>query len=282
MASPFEAMMNRVFTKRLIMENTWLIEGVGCYSYLLIGNESAILIDSGMSRRNLKEYCEEITKLPIKGVINTHGHFDHTGGNGWFDKAFMHPLAVSMAKKPFEGMKSGLNFDNNEVTGGYSFDFDIEKLEDGQVIELGGRPLEIIYIGAHSPGSIAILDKKYRLLFTGDELESGQVLLFLNEEGHPVTQTVENHQKMMKKLKSRMAEFDFICPSHNGSMMHNSYVDIFIQAEQEILGGAVGIEDISSPTLPVGEGGIFQNNEFFRRYESGGANICYDTRRVKG
>ena len=270
MASPMEMMMNRVFTKRLIQENTWLIEGVGCYSYLLIGKESAVLIDSGMSKRNLKEYCEEITKLPIKGVINTHGHFDHTGGNGWFERAFMHPLAANRAKQPFGGMADG-----------YSFDYEIENLEDGQVLELGERPLEIMYIGAHSPGSIAIFDKKYRLLFSGDELESGQVLLFLSEEGLPVTQTVENHQKNMKKLKERIADFDFICPSHNGTMMHNSYVDIFIKAEQEILDGALGKEDISSPTLPVGMGGPFQNNEFNRRYESGGANICYDTRRVK-
>ena len=269
MSSQLEAMMNRVFTKRKIQEDTWLIEGVGCYSYLLIGKESAILIDSGMSKRNLKEYCEEITNLPIKGVINTHGHFDHTGGNGWFEKAFLHPHAVERAKQPFGGM-----------TDGYSFDYETVTVDDGQVIELGDRPLEIIYIGAHSPGSIAILDKKFRLLFTGDELESGQVLLFLEEEGLPVTQTVENHQNMTKKLKSRIAEFDFICPAHNGTMMHNSYIDIFIKAQQEILDGAVGLDDMSSPTLPMGMG-MFQNNEFFKRYESGGANICYDTRRVK-
>ena len=263
MSDQMAAMMNRVFTKRKITANTWVIEGVGCYTYLLLGQTSAILIDSGMSKRDLKAYCEEITNLPIIGVINTHGHFDHTGGNGWFAKALMHPLAVSIAKTPFPSLE------------GYNLDYEIETLADGQVIDLGDRPFEIMYIGAHSPGSIAILDKNNRLLFTGDELESGQVLLMLEQEGAPVTQTVENHQRNMKMLKARMSEYDYICPSHNGTMMHNSYVDIFIEAEQNLLDGAEGSDDINSPTWPM------PNNGFTKRYEYKGANICYDVRRVK-
>ena len=270
MSNLMEMMMNRAFTKRKIHADTWVIEGVGCYSYLLTGKTSAVLIDSGMSKRNIKEYCQQITNLHIMGAINTHGHFDHTGGNGWFEKAFMHPMATNRAKQPFGSPE------------GYCFDYEIEHLSDGQIIDLGERNLEIIYIGAHSPGSIAILDASRRLLFTGDELESGQVLLMLNEPNLPVTQTVENHQRMMQKLKARIGEYDYICPAHNGTMMHNSYVDIFIEAEQKILDGAVGVDDISSPTLPVGEGSPFQNNEFFKRYEYNGANIVYDIRRIRG
>jgi len=262
-APTFSDIMGRVFTKRKINPNTWVIEGVGCCSYLLLGGESAVLIDSGMSQRDLKAYCQEITDLPILGVINTHGHFDHTGGNGFFAKAFMHPDAVYMAKKPFGGAE------------GYPLDYPIETLADGQVIDLGGRPLEIIYIGAHSPGSIAILDKANRLVFTGDELESGQVLLMLEEPSLPVTQTVENHQRQTRKLKARESEFDFLCPAHNGTMIDKSYLDAFIEAAQLILDGVEGKDDISSPTLP------FPNNGFTKRLEHKGANICYDTRRIR-
>ena len=68
------AMEDRIFTARKITPNTYVITGTGCDSYLLLGDESAILIDSGMSKRNLKEFCQTLTDLPFAGVINTHGH----------------------------------------------------------------------------------------------------------------------------------------------------------------------------------------------------------------
>jgi hypothetical protein len=49
-------------------------------------------------------------------------------------------------------------------------DYNINILRDGDVIELGNHTLEIISIGAHSPGSIAILDKTERILYSGDEI----------------------------------------------------------------------------------------------------------------
>ena len=259
-----ETMKAPDFTKREMKPGTWVIEGVGCMSYLLLGTEKAVLIDSGMSPRDLHAYCREITALPIFGVINTHGHFDHTGGNGWFGKAYMHPMAAGAAKKPFGQADPKL------------LEYEIEILKDGQIIDIGGRPLEIIYIGAHSPGSIAILDKAERLLFTGDELEAGQVLLMFDEPGLPVTQTVENHQKQTQKLKSREHEFDLLCPSHNGTPIAKYYLNLFIEADQMILDGVEGKNDISSPTMP------FPNNGFTKRLEHNGANICYDVRKIRG
>ena len=73
----FSKMPDRPFTGRKVTDNTYVITGSGCDSYLLMGDECAIMIDSGMSKLNLKEFCQEFTDLPIIGVINTHGHLDH-------------------------------------------------------------------------------------------------------------------------------------------------------------------------------------------------------------
>lgn len=250
------AMEDRIFTARKITPNTYVITGTGCDSYLLLGDESAILIDSGMSKRNLKEFCQTLTDLPFTGVINTHGHGDHTLGNGWFKKAFMHPLAVEDARRGF-----------GDLTG-YPTDYDIETVEEGQIFNIGNRELEIIYIGAHSLGSIAILDRTYRILFTGDELDPGQVLCNMNGEKSP-GQTIENHQRNMKKLKARFDEYDIICPAHNGTPIDKTYVNDFIILDQMIMDGVPGREDISSPTLPFKrpDGALRQNYKC--------AHICY-------
>ena len=123
----------RPYTARKITPNTWVITGMGCETYLLLGDEMAMLIDSGMSPLDLKSFCRTLTDLPFAGVINTHGHFDHTGGNGWFKKAYMHPLAVPEAKRPFDGDLAK-----------WKLDYEIEAVEEGRILDLGNRRLEII------------------------------------------------------------------------------------------------------------------------------------------
>ena len=77
--------MDRNFHPRKLNPNTWLFDGDGSYSYLICGETKALMVDTGMSKGNLRAYAEQFTDLPII-VVNTHGHFDHTGGNGYFDE----------------------------------------------------------------------------------------------------------------------------------------------------------------------------------------------------
>ena len=173
----------------------------------------------------------------------------------------MHPYAAEEAKKPFENIPE------------FPTDYEIETLEEGRMINLGSRELEILYIGAHSLGSIAILDRTNRILFTGDELDPGQVLCNMSGEKVPC-QSVENHQKNMRKLKARYDEYDIICPAHNGTPIPKSYVNDFIIADQMIMDGIEGSEDISSPTLP------FPAPEGCRRLHYKFAHVCYNVNSI--
>jgi hydroxyacylglutathione hydrolase len=253
-------MENIPFVARKFNKNTWVIEGVGCYSYLVLGSGRAMMVDTGMSKTNLREFVETLTELPVS-VVNTHGHFDHTGGNGWFDEVYMHPSSVGDAKKCFGD------------TADYPLDYEIKTVTEGYIFDLGGRTLEVIEIPAHNAGSIALLDKENRMLFTGDELEAGQVLLMLGNG------SVEEHQANMKKLKERINEFDIICPAHNGTPIDNSYVDAYIENDQRVMDGIEGKMEIHSPSFPAG---FMPGNEYLRRSEYKGSSIVYDTRTIFG
>lgn len=252
-------MQDRAFTARKFNKNTWVIEGMGCYSYLVLGNEKAMMIDTGMSRLNLREFVETITDLPVF-VANTHGHFDHTGGNGWFDVVYMHPNSVQDAKKAFGNPEE------------FPLDYKIETVTNGHIFDLGGRTLEVIEIPAHNAGSIAFLDKENRLLFSGDELEAGQVLLMLTDYSF-----VEKHQQNMKLLKERINEFDYICPAHNGTPIDTSYIDAFIENDQRVMDGIEGKMEIHSPSLPEV---VFKSNDVFRRSEYKGSSIVYNINNI--
>ncbi|MDD4796579.1 MAG: MBL fold metallo-hydrolase [Eubacteriales bacterium] len=249
----------RIFTARKFHESTWVITGRGCECYLLIGENKAMLVDAGQSRRNLREFVQTITDLPAF-VVNTHGHFDHTGGNGWFDEVYMHANAVRDAKRAFDD------------PDGYPLDYDIQTVAQGHVFDLGGRTVEVIEIPAHSPGSIALLDRECRMLFTGDELESGQVLLLRGGK-----EVVAQHRENMLKLKRRKDEFDSICPAHNGTPIHPSYIDAFIENDSRVLAGQEGSADCASPTFDCyNPASPFKGKPSWRRSTYAGSAIVYD------
>ncbi len=56
--------------------------------YLLIGEERALLIDTGFGMTRLDDAVKEITDLPVT-VVNTHGHYDHVGNNALFSDIYM-------------------------------------------------------------------------------------------------------------------------------------------------------------------------------------------------
>lgn len=199
---------------------TWTIMNGKQFTYVLVGDEKAVLIDTFYGYGDFRAFVETITDKPLM-VINTHGHFDHTGGNSFWPKCWMSEFATHECKNAF-GPELKAIMDSHAYP-----DYECGILSDGDVIELGNHTLEIIKIGAHSDGSIAILDKTERILYTGDELEAGQVLCG----------NFEKHLASMLKLKEREDEFDYINSAHNGTHLVKSYIDDFIELDRGMIAG---------------------------------------------
>ena len=137
-------------------------------SYLVLGAEKALLVDTGFGLSDLKAYVQTLTALPLM-VLNTHVHPDHSGGNGQFDDVYVgeHETpetddGVLFYKVPgqrdaCEAVKRG---------GSYRF----RHLRDGEPIDLGGRALRVVEIPGHTAGSIALFDENTRLLLSGDAI----------------------------------------------------------------------------------------------------------------
>src|ERR1700716_3385625 len=67
---------------------TYLLEGAGGNVTIAVGTDGIIMVDSQFAPMHdkLKAAIEKISPLPVKYLINTHYHGDHTGGNGPFHK----------------------------------------------------------------------------------------------------------------------------------------------------------------------------------------------------
>ncbi|MCL1786760.1 MAG: MBL fold metallo-hydrolase [Defluviitaleaceae bacterium] len=245
------------YGKYMTHDDTWtILSSGGVYCYLLVGTEKALLIDTGYGDGDIRRFVETITDKPVM-VANTHGHFDDTGGNPWWKEAYMSAEAAKDAKRAFTPHMQA-RMDAQPYP-----DYKINIIDENTVFDLGGRTVKVIPIAAHHPGSVAFLDSASRYLFTGDEVESTQVLMFLTD-----TPQYAAHQANMEKLLAMADEYDALCPAHNGSPISKEYISDFLELDKQMLAGTQTAVDISA-------GFNYPPVDGVKRASYGKATFCY-------
>ena len=133
-------------TFRQIDAHTW--EGNGKMManetlYIVEGEERALLIDAGTNIKDLDKIVAGITSKPVT-LVATHVHPDHTGASvNYFKEIYINAADMVNVK---------------EMMGDYKGE--IKYLSDGEVIDLGGREIEVIFTPGHTPGSTTFIDRK--------------------------------------------------------------------------------------------------------------------------
>lgn len=274
----FSRMDEPYFQAEKIAEGTWKILSSGDYSYLVEGNREAVAIDTGYGAGNIRKFLQTLTEHPVKYVINTHDHFDHTAGNGYFEKAFMSKETAELAGRPFPSF-SGISFPDvreKEIVG------------EGFIFHLGNRDLTVFLLPDHAPGSIALLDSREHLLFTGDELMP---------QGKRMNGSPSEFLAYMKKLETRRREFDRLC---GGSGVTDARLfDRYICCLESIISGhgdvMADLQPFSPETIEGPDGNPAYDRrfpheedipkdrevpgEFLRAAECEGLRIIYDVRK---
>jgi len=264
------------FVCRYFAKDTWQISGSACDCYLLIGEKEAVMIDAGSYDENIREFAQTLTEKPVNKVINTHSHFDHTGGNGYFQQIFA-TEGISRSAKNYMGECRDLSL----------LDYGFTYVTDGEILPIEGRPLEIIVLNCHSRDNLAVLDRKSRLLFVGDELDAGQVLLlpgYAEQRGqlHAVpAASVETYLGALNRLAQYRDAFDFICTGHNGSPLDPCYLDWFRELCRRILSGEeTGSADCSGKTYSPSALHFPFPNAGYRRACWNGISLVYCASRL--
>ena len=128
--------------------------------YLVEGNDKALLIDAGAWMPHLDKAVAALTDKPVMLAL-THGHGDHVGGVVSFPEAYIHPLDTAMIGQ-----------------GARQYGIKVNLLTDGEVIDLGGRQIEVLHTPGHTSGSVTFFDKERHYGFSGDAFGSTNLLLF--------------------------------------------------------------------------------------------------------
>jgi glyoxylase-like metal-dependent hydrolase (beta-lactamase superfamily II) len=214
--------------------------------YLVIGEKRAVVIDGGTGIGSLKRLVEELTDRPCF-LLLTHTHNDHIGGCKEFEEiaVFDDVMSWESAAKGLGKDKMGEMIEPGAVIKSLPEDFDSGNfyappfrvthwLEEGDILELGGRSLEVIHTPGHSPDSICLLDRENKIFWTGDSFYPA--LIYIYSPTTSLDQFIESFSKMVEL----MPYYEWVMPSHNEPKIEKHLIKECYTAAKNIKEGTAG------------------------------------------
>lgn len=220
--------------------------GADAWMHLLIGPQKAMLIDTGFGIGDLKALVDRLTGgMPVI-VVNTHSHGDHTLGNSYFEKVYIHEYDADVLRRPvtpesrarFLTAKDDPEYPFTEADLAPIRPYEIVAVPDGYTFDLGNDyTVELIHIPGHAPGGCGYIDKQSRILFSGDAILSTPIIITGMPGKGPYSEfgTITALSKALPKLKEKMDQFDVLYPGHSILEHPNTAVIGMMKACRDIL-----------------------------------------------
>lgn len=197
--------------------------------YLLKHDEGWVIVDTGLGTKQTREvwervFVEVMQGEPVKAVIATHFHYDHSGSLGWLSRRFKCP--VYMTRAEYHALFAGPSFETAgwEVTQFYRHsgmpDAQVEgllkvmgdsnytqdtpdsyrRLVDNQVLRIGQHDWQVVVASGHSPEHACLYNRTANLFISGDQvlprITSSVCVTVTEPEANPLKEWLESLQKL--------------------------------------------------------------------------------------
>ncbi len=211
-------------------------------SFLITGEDFALLFDTGLGIGNMRRVVDQLTDLDVV-VLNSHTHYDHIGGNHLFDTIYGTDLEYTRRRalgSPPGAVAAFLQEgwvwkplpEGFSKSGFQSHAFTISKIVgEGDRIDIGGRVLEILHTPGHAPDSICLIDRENRILFTGDSFYLAPLYT------HIPGGSFADYANTAARLSDLAGSIDRALTSHNVPVVDGSYMTALGQAFADIQSG---------------------------------------------
>jgi glyoxylase-like metal-dependent hydrolase (beta-lactamase superfamily II) len=197
--------------------------GVNCSILGCEESGQGVVVDPGDDADRILAQVQQ-RGLTISAIINTHGHFDHVGGNRQLTQATGAPLYIHQADAPMLERVAktaaiyGLLGENSPQPD--------RLLEDGMLIEFGTHRLQVIHTPGHTQGGCCLYLEAEGKLIAGDTLFADGVGRTDLPGG--------SHQQLLESIKTRLFTLPDqvqVYPGHGPTTTighekrHNPYLD---------------------------------------------------------
>ncbi|MEN4005753.1 MAG: MBL fold metallo-hydrolase [Methanobacteriaceae archaeon] len=191
-----------------------------CTSYLILGDEMNVLIDSGINQK-FEILKKDLEKIGIKTnqlnmLINTHEHVDHFGANIYLQQKVLilahRYAATKMISADDEVL---LCRAHGHDPKGYHVHIWMENIN---VIDLGNWFLKVLHTPGHTSGSICIYEPYKKVLISGDTVFANGTISNISTSG-----SYGDYINSLARLNTM--KIDLLLPGH-GKISRNVEEDI--------------------------------------------------------
>ena len=234
--------------------------------YLILGSQKAILLDTGMGISDVRKVVSELiknggakekdggvkpplqvehgtAKPPLQVIVlNSHTHDDHVGGNWQFDTIYSMDTDFSRQNAKGSVEDAQAEIAPGEICGELPRDFDPKTyrtkpwhitryIQDGEVIDLGGRSIEVLSTPGHTPDAITLFDRANGLLFTGDTYYPAPIWLYRPETD------LDTYARSIARLAALAPQVKVVIGAHNVPVAPPSLLPALVTAFGDLRAG---------------------------------------------
>ncbi len=141
-----------------------------CYIVVCKQTNEAVVIDPGDEADRIYWELGNL-KAKIKYIINTHGHFDHVGGNKELKEKTKADILINKLDEPMlfnlkeHSAMFGLSCENSPKADKY--------IDENSVVEFGEIKFKVFNTPGHTQGGVSLYDKD--AVFVGDTLFASSI-----------------------------------------------------------------------------------------------------------
>jgi glyoxylase-like metal-dependent hydrolase (beta-lactamase superfamily II) len=275
--SPVVIIRNAAATAKInvtkLRSNVSVLEGSGGNIVVLTGRDGKVLVDAGItaSRSQITEALATLSDDPVKHLINTHWHFDHTDGNEW-----LHSIGAEITAH--ENTRKHLSVTTRVEDWNFTFPpapaaaLPTKIFDSEQALHLNGATLALKYYPpAHTDSDISVHFTDADIIHVADTLWNGHFPFIDYSTGG----SIDGMIRAAEENVARATDETIVIPGHGpiGNKSHLiEFRDMLVAVRQKVAAlkkqGKSRDEVVAAkPTADYDAkwGGFVINGDFFTR-----------------
>ena len=183
-----------------VADDLYMLTGAGGNMALQVGDSGAFLVDDQFAPLSDKILAEikKLTDQPLRFVINTHWHGDHTGGNENMGKAGALIVAHENVRKRMSTEQFTALWDRTTPASPEAA-LPVITFTDATTFHWNGDEVRVEYVGpAHTDGDSVIHFKKANVIHMGDTFFNGSYPYIDLSAGGSVDGVIENARRILE------------------------------------------------------------------------------------